>query len=125
MDYSRAIESARRLIERYGARCVWEQSTVVANTDTPWIPQEPTALTYNVSIVFFSANSSVAASLRFLRGTDVVAGRQYGLMPFSNFIPQMTATVRRLSDNAVFLIESVDTLAPDGTPILHTIDFQK
>lgn len=127
MDYARQIATARRLIEQYGADCVWaDQTPGTPDPAQPWLPVAPAVVSAQVKVAFFSRNEFSAAFLQFMKGTEIPIGKQYGLMATpSTFIPKLTGTLTRTLDNVIFTLNAIDVLAPNGIPILYTIDLQK
>lgn len=119
--YDSAIATGKRLIDKFGAECVWTKPAPQDDTVDPWRDVregEPTP--HNVSIAFFSAKDlgyGSTLALAALAGTEVPQHNQMGLMsgdvPFS---PELTDTLT--FDGSDIDITKIDKLAPNGTPVL-------
>lgn len=118
--FDRQIETARRLIERYGEACAWQKPGDEDPDVKPWHgsevdPPEPTA----VKIAFFpnGGDTSIAAVFAALGDTDAVVASEYGLMSAVDFDPE---TTDRLTDSAGRVVEitKLSPLRPNGEVIL-------
>lgn len=119
--YDSAIATANRLIDKFGASCVWAKPAAPDPDADPWRDQregEPDE--HNVSIAFFSAKDlgyGTTLALAALAGTEVPAHNQMGLMPGGlDFDPELTDTVT--FGEKTIDVTKIDTLAPNGTPVL-------
>jgi hypothetical protein len=88
----------------------------------PWEPPTDSIVSLGASIVFISAGKT-SELIRALKGADVAVGSTRGLMAKQDFDPSKKDTVIR--DNDTLRIKSIDTLAPNGEVILHTIEFDE
>ncbi len=123
--YDRHIALATRLILAKGEVCTWRRIVdgVPPDVNKPWEVANSTPIDVpGVSIVFLPLNRINTELIRTLAGSDLKTGNAYGLMATVPFVPTTTDLVIR-SDGRVARIESIDTLEPDGTPILYTINF--
>lgn len=114
--FDRQVETARRLIERYGEACTWQKPGAKDDGVKPWVgssvePPAPVA----VKIAFFpnGGDASIAAVIAMLGDTDVNIASEYSLMPAVDFDP---ATSDVLTDSTSRNVEIVKMtpLAPNG-----------
>lgn len=120
--YDRAIETAARLIREKGEVCQWRVPGVSSPAeDTPWINTEPADTLSPASIVFLPSSNPL---FQMMRGTEVISGKEYGLMAAQTFTPKVGDTVQR-KDGSIFTILEATPLAPNGDVILWTLDFAK
>ena len=125
--YDSQIATAKRLIAAKGELCLWAASApaTAADPDQPWLTVAGAApAPVEVRIVMLPASRQYRELLRFLKGTEVVGGGAYGLMAAVSFDPAKTGIVTR-KNGTKLSIESIDLLAPNGDPILYTIEFAK
>lgn len=114
--FDRQIETARRLIDRYGEACTWQLPGEKDDSVKPWVgssvnPPDPIP----VKIAFFpnGGDQSIAAVIAMLGDTDVNIASEYGLMSAVDFEP---ATSHIVLDSKWRNIEIVKMtpLAPNG-----------
>lgn len=117
--YLRQIETAKRLIKAKGQKVVWRQ-TVITENDKSWRPKESVIVNHDVDIVFLPRDRVDTQAIR-ANSDSVIIGNVYGLMGAVDFEPNAKDIVIR--DGKECRIFAIDVLAPDGTPILYTIDF--
>lgn len=117
------IASAIRMIEKYGQEIEWRQTSegVPVDPSKPWLGNETVHSTHNPSIVFLPTSRENMALIRALSETTIRTGSLIGLMGAVDFKPDDTDTVKR--GDEVLTISYIDTLAPNGEPILYTIGF--
>lgn len=127
--FDRQIASAKRLIDKYGQSVqIKTLAHTIPNPAKPWESVDVPASPITVKMVFISPSSSGESLLgrqllEYLKGTEVVTGQIRGLMAASSLItPKMSDVVLR--DSKELKIKAVDTLAPNGQAILHTIEFE-
>lgn len=120
------IATAQELIAEFGQTCYWQKPAVAVDA----VPGYPTvgALPDAVEcvIAFFSAKDldrGTMQTLEFMPGTDVPDNMQVGLLAGGiTFTPELTDSLRRGAVDAPLVsIAKIDTLAPNGTPVLHYI----
>lgn len=121
--YSRQIERAQCMIDQKGQSVTWRQIVDTPNPTEPWKPTAGTPVDNTVKIVFFPYSLQTKKTLQFLTGTEIKSGYIYGLMASVSFTPGIKDVVIRGSKQLI--IDSIDVLDPDGTPILYTIGFQE
>lgn len=125
--YASAIATAQRMIAAKGASCVWRVPTTpdVADPTKPWIETDAAPPTeHAVKIVFLPITRINSQLMRFLVGQGYQpGGNVMGLMASVPFEPTLAGRVVK-QDGTVCAVRSVDPIAPDGTPILWTIEFQ-
>lgn len=124
--YDRQIANAQRAIKAKGRACVWRAIANDAPTDTskPWKPGAVDPTDYPVNILFLPEGRSTGAFLRALGGTDIQVGEDYGLMGAVSFVPTTRAEI--YAEDGTTLLRTVmvvETLAPNGENILHTLRF--
>lgn len=124
--YDRAIATAARLIAKYGQQIVWNANTNTAPVDPsqPWKPAAISATSNYPYIVFLPENRIGYEFLAALVGTEVPQGCVEGLMPGNvGFVPTSKDTIVR--NGVTMAIETIDVIAPNGTPVLYVIRFKK
>lgn len=126
--YDRQIETARRMIEKYGQSVTWRKITeILEDDDKPWEPsegdEEDSPVDVTVSICFLPMDLQNKKLVQYMTGKEVATGFLVGLMGEVSFSVDIKDTVVRGSE--VIKIASIDTLAPNGRPILYTIEFQE
>jgi len=119
--YARQIETAKRLIDKFGAECVWVKPAAEDPNAKPWRDnRQGEAEEFNASVAFFSAKDlgyGSTLALANMAGTEVPAHSRMGLMSGGQeFNPELTDTVWFNGDEID--ITKIDNLAPDGEPIL-------
>jgi hypothetical protein len=126
--YDEDIETARELIEEFGQECFWQKPTPAGEGGTPGYPAEggepPDPI--RCKIAFFPPRELGRGTMEFLealRGTEVPAGREIGLMEGGvPFTPENVDMIRRGSATAdPVAIERIDRLAPNGDPVLYYV----
>ncbi len=124
--YDRQVAAAKRLIAAKGQAVTWRRLVDGSPTDPskPWLPSAATTTDTAVSIVFLPMNRLGYESLTFMRDTEVPEGAYQGLMSGDvTFTPSIKDKVIR--DGVQLEILNIDTLAPNGQAIIHTITFKK
>lgn len=124
--YDTQVATAKRIIATKGRACLWRAIENAAPSDAskPWKAGAATPVDTPVRIVFLPDTGSQSAFLRALTGTDIVVGDDYGLMAASGFVPTTRAEIYA-EDGVTLLrtVKTIDTLAPNGEIILHTLRF--
>lgn len=125
--YDRAKATALRLIDKFGADCLWQQPAPVVE-DTPGYPsQGPLPDPIPCRIAFFRGKDvgyGSEAFMALLAGTEVPTSGEVGLMAGDiSFVPDDGDTIVRnpATENLRLTITAIDRLAPDGTPILYFV----
>lgn len=123
--FDRQIATAKRLIEKNGQKITWRKpGTSTPDTDKPWLPVATTPTDYtDISIVFLPNNRINNELLRYFGATEVTTGNVRGLMWAVSFVPTANDIVLRAG--VELRVKSIDTLAPNGQVILHTIEFHE
>lgn len=123
-QYDRQIQTAKRLIAKFGESCFWKQynDTAPADATKPWLLQDTGAVSNPANIVFLSRNRQNEAFMQALGKSDIRVGRVYGLMGEVTFVPTLKDCVVRANGD-IYKINRIDTLCPNGQNILYTIDF--
>lgn len=122
--FARQQATAKRLIDKYGQAVTWRviNDAAPADPSQPWKPTGAAPTDYPVKIVFITTNRSGFETLARLLGAEIAVGNVDGLMAgLLPFDPKLKAEVIRGTET--LKPQYVDTLAPDGAPILNTIRF--
>lgn len=114
------IETAKRLIEKNGELVIWRQVRNTVNENQPWKPVAPVPVDNEVTIVFLP-RERVDTQLIRATSESIPIGSVYGLMAQVDFSPSAKDVVIR--GGKEIRINAIDPLAPNGTPIIYTIDF--
>lgn len=123
--FDRQIATAERLIKKNGQKVTWRKpGTSTPDPSTPWLPAATAPTDYtDTSIVFLPNNRINNELLRYLGATEVTTGNVRGLMWAVPFTPAANDIVLRAG--VELRVKSIDTLAPNGQIILHTIEFHE
>lgn len=125
--FDRQIATARRLIDRYGEACLWQQPGDKDPSKKPWQGSAvDTPDPIPVKIAFFpnGAENNFAAVLQALGDTNVNTASEYGLMAAVDFDP---ATSDSLTDSSGRAVEIVDLspLRPNGEVIFWKLQLER
>ncbi len=116
-SYDRAVNTAKRLIEKYGAVCVWNSRALTGGT--PDAPTQ-TVTNRNVVIAFVPTKQvgkeSIHGSKNEQRAGDVTA-----LMGQVDFIPSARDTITRAGGQPL-RIKSIKILNPAATTVFYKIE---
>jgi len=125
--YASLKATAARLIAAKGVAVTWAKLAAPLAGGDPWNPQddgatEPT--TYTPSVVFFPAGLQTQRTLQALTGAEVPEAYEYGLLAGNvAFTPELGDIVTR--NGVVLPIAKIDTIAPNGVAVLHTVYFRR
>lgn len=120
--YARQIAQAQKQIKRKGQACTWRKLPRNANVTQPWKGQSTAPTDFPVSIVFLKQGLN-SALLHLLTNTDVTEGAPDAIMAGGlSFEPELTDVV--IQNGQTMVLEAIDSLAPDGTPIIYYLRFQ-
>lgn len=121
--YDRQIATAKRLIAKFGQSVTWRvvADGTVSDADRPWLETPATPTDYTVAIAFLPLERQFQELLRYIKGAEVATGSIYGLMGAVTFTPSLRDVVLRSAKE--YRIRSIDELAPNGEPILYTVEF--
>ena len=126
--FDRQIATAQRLIRRNGRLVYFRVSTPGAPIDPnkPWILGDPTSVIHSVPMVLLPRDIRTERFMAALAGTDTVTGSDYGLMGAVPFTvePNQHIYSDQAATNVLRTIRNFDLLAPNGDPILYTIQFE-
>lgn len=121
--FDRQIETAKRLIDRYGEQCLWQQPGEPDPDAKPWHGSDvnPPA-PIPVKIAFFpnGGDTAMAAVIAALGDTDINIASEYGLMAAVDFDPATSDTLTD-SDGDIVEIVKMTPLRPNGEIILWKI----
>lgn len=118
--YTRQIQSAKRMIAKYGQFCTWtEPGQVEKNPDEPW-NNEPSAdvVHEKIKIAFFPNNQKTLARAI---GGDVTFGNSLAYMAAVNFTPSNDHTITK-ADGSKATIVDIDEINVNGESILFIIE---
>lgn len=121
--FNRQIETARRLIDRFGEACLWQKPGEKDPGEKPWVGTSvDTPDPVPVKIAFFpnGGDASIAAVIAALGDTDVNVASEYGLMGAVDFDPATSDTLTDSSGRAVEIVR-MTPLAPNGEVILWKV----
>lgn len=128
--YASLKATAARLIAAKGVAVTWAKQATPATGGEPWNPQPdtdplaPAPASYTPSVVFFPPGLQTQRTLQAMFGVEVPASYEYGLLAGNvAFTPEMSDIVTR--SGVVLPIVKIDTLAPAGSAILHTVYFKR
>ncbi|MAQ09584.1 MAG: hypothetical protein CMQ11_07095 [Gammaproteobacteria bacterium] len=114
--FDRQIETVKRLVERYGEACLWQQPGERDPDAKPWHgssenPPEPVP----VKIAFFpnGGDNSLAAVIAALGDTDINIASEYGIMPAVDFDPATSDTLTDSDGDNVEIVK-MTPLRPNG-----------
>jgi hypothetical protein len=114
------VNTANRLISNFGQSVTWVRIASVTNSETPWAPETQTRTEVPVDIAFLPVGVQARAYIQHVVG-EVPGGSTLGYMGDVGFQPVRTDVVLR--DGIEWRIEKVETIQPDGFPILHIVWF--
>jgi hypothetical protein len=123
--FDRAIALSTKLIAKNGQAVTWRVIKDGAPLDPlqPWKPTEQAAtVEHPVVIAFLPLSGDMRKTITRLRGTEVPINAVMGLMASVDFNPVAKDVVIR--DGQEWRIEHIDTLAPNGQKVLHTVVFK-
>lgn len=125
--YASQIASVKRVIKARGEKCVWRSAAAPAATDPtqPWIETVAAPAVETDAHILFTPITRINSQLmrHVLAQGGQPGGNVMGLMASVSFDPTLAGVVVR-SSGAVLAVRSADPLAPDGTPILWTLEFE-
>lgn len=121
--FDRQIATALRLIAKNGVAVKWKKFIKTEVPGKPWESTQ-TPVEYDAVICFLPLTKSLYESLAFIPGTDVQTGGTMGLMGQVSFEVEDTDVVIDYEGKEL-AIETVQTIAPNGQKILHTMVFKK
>ena len=118
MVFERQIATAKRLIEKYGEDCLWQQPGERDPDAKPWHGSNENAPDPTpVKIAFFPNGGDMAAVIAALGDTDATVASEYGLMSAVDFDPATSDTLTDSAGNNVEIVK-MTPLRPNGEIIL-------
>lgn len=122
--YDRQIAAAKRMIAKYGEKCVWNAngSEVAADPSKPWATTDASTTNYpNTTIAWFPMNEQTRKRLQYSKDSEVPTGSFQGYMPQVAFNPSLKDTITK-KDGTILRIYDIDPIDPNGEgAILYTI----
>jgi hypothetical protein len=116
--YDRQINTAKRLIAKYGVSVPVTNKRIVPVPGEPWHTTEVIE-TNTVKICFLTLDSGTLKTLSLMPNTEVPKGAVLALMGAVTFDVNLTTTV--VHEGKTWAIYNMDKLAPNGRPILYTM----
>ena len=126
--YRNQRKAVQRIVKRKGMKCYWQPPTKKrASSSEPWKKRSGTlAEGYEVHILFLTHASRTLEGIQQLLPVGIIVGDDYGFMGAVDFKLQVGSKIVDSDTGKVLRkVKSIDTLAPDGKPIFHTIQFDK
>jgi hypothetical protein len=121
-DFSSAIATAQRLITKYGQPCYWRRVQPLTNVNplAPWLVGTGSDIDVPVTILFTQSRGTLTALLQYARNSDVSVGGLRGLMSAQDFTPDLQDVI--LKNGSAYALQSINPIAPNGTPILYILE---
>lgn len=118
--YSRQVQTAKRLIAKYGQKVtVVTKEFVIPDPLKPWDTELGNVVHEDIPVAFFNLNSRNMASLTTMVASEVPKGAHIAYMASVPFEVNLQTSFIR--DGKPLSIYYLDTLAPNGEKILHTL----
>lgn len=124
--FSVHVKTVQRMIAKYGQSVVYNQMTA-STVGNPWEGTSIKGPDIPVKMLFLAPSSSGETQfgkelLTYLKGSETSKTQVRGYMASNGFEPAKNDIVVR--DGKELVISAIDTLAPDGTSILHVLEFE-
>jgi hypothetical protein len=120
MDITRAIATAKRLIEANGQAVVWRKPASADPAAKPWRDVRTGAPGDTpVKILWVTPKFRTMAFLQLLKGTDIPVGTEEAIMPAYGFEPLSSDTI--VVDGVEQSLYRIDPLKPSGVPVLYRL----
>lgn len=120
--FSRQIQSAKRMIAKYGQKCKWVERASISEEENPWDQGEADPIIHtDVKIAFFPSALNGMATLARALNKDVIFGNSVAYMAAVNFKPKVTDTIIK-ADGSPVTIENIQEINPNGESILFIIE---
>lgn len=123
-QYDKQIKSAKIKIADKGQLVTWivNGEPQVTNLDKPWLVENKAPVSYQVRMLFLPNSRIGYETDRPILNSSIKIGSIKGLMASVPFVPSSKDLVIR--NGITYEIETIDTLNPSGSSILHTIVFK-
>lgn len=124
--FSVHVKTVQKVVERYGKLVTYNQVSASSSAN-PWESTSQKGEDKIIRMIFLPPTASGETLfgkelLNYLKGTETSTKQIRGYMAYNGFEPKLNDVV---TDGAkVLTIKAVDTLAPDGTSILHVLEFE-
>lgn len=121
--FDRQIALVKKTIAAKGEPCEWTHHALTTPDATkPWNPGDDTTGVYPVNVLWdFNASMRVQFTNR---AVELPAGAKVGIISAQQFVPMIQDTITR-GDGSVWTVDVIDTLDPDGAPILYYVTVHK
>ena len=125
--YDRHIATVKRLIAKYGQDVIFRSTNqAIADSTKPWENTETTPNETTVKMVFIDPSTTGTSLigkeiLQYLKGTSIPSGVVRGLCAPFAYVPKLNDVFIR--DGNQLTVSGIDTLAPGGISIMHTLEF--
>ena len=114
--YDRQVQTAKRLIAKYGVKVpVITKTVVTPNPNKPW-ETSTVEIINEAPICFLPADKK---TLEMMNLTEVPVGAILGYMGAVEFEVDLTTSVQ--FDGQTWAMKGLDILKPNGRPILYTM----
>jgi hypothetical protein len=125
--YGRQIVSARKTITRKGTTCTWYKAGLPVDPDdpTPEFQEVADQAQFpDTPIVYYPQKRLNQATNQYEYVMLGDTTQRFGLIPGDvPFTPEAGDAVK-YSDDELMHVDTVNTTAPDGTPIVHEVSFK-
>ena len=121
--YDKDISSAQKDIRDAGQVVTWRKpGAEIADSNEPWNVAADDPVNYTVSILFLPV-SRIGQELerKIDKAPESATGNEQGLMGAVLFTPEVNDIVIR--GTVEYRVKTIDVLAPNGEPILYTMEF--
>jgi len=124
--FSVHVKTVQKAIAKFGQTVTYNQTTAVS-VGNPWEGATSKGPDISLKILFLAPSATGETQfgkelLTYLKGTETSKTQVRGYMAYNGFEPAKSDIVVR--DGKELVIGAVDTLAPDGTSILHVLEFE-
>lgn len=123
--FSMHVKTVQNVIKKYGQSVVYNRVSITSS-ENAWESGESKGEDLSVKMIFLPPTSSGDTQfgkelLSYLSGTESSYSQVRGYMADAGFTPAKNDIVSR--GGKQLTIKAIDTLAPDGTAILHVLEF--
>lgn len=126
-QFDRQIKTVNRLIAKYGRNVEFKRiPNTIPDPTKPWLVVNSEPLIATIKMVFLAPNSTGLSKLgeeilQYLGGTQTAKGVIRGYCAPFEYIPKMNDFFT--TPDGQMTVKGVDTLAPNGQAIMHTVEF--
>lgn len=120
--FDRQIETALRLIQKYGIQCDWRKGDIApSDGNKPWLGGARDATVKHPFICFLPATDGASGFgiNKFRADSEVEGFSTFGLMGAQDFDPDVTDLLSR--SGTPLVIKSIDTIKPADAVVLYIL----